>query len=161
MHARAMHRTGGHVSEQARLSGELVYEYALQVTRTAEYGVAAEMLFSGESSPPLEGGGLDLYLEGVLTGPRLTGTVKGVDYLYFRPDGRAELHIHAEITTDGGQTIALAAGGVAIPQEGSPIFQLRENVTLMTHHPEHSWVNRLQVWAAGTVDVSKGDVHVS
>jgi hypothetical protein len=106
-------------------------------------------LFSGESLPPREGGRLDLYLEGALTGPRLTGTVKGVDCLYFRPDGRAELHIHAEITTDAGQTIALTAGGVAIPQDGSPVFQLRENVTLMTHHPEHSWVNQLQVWAAG------------
>jgi hypothetical protein len=149
------------VSEHARLSGELLYEYALQVTRVAEYGISAELLFSGESLPPPEGGRLDLYLEGALTGPRLAGTVKGVDYLYFRPDGRAKLHIHAEITTDGGQTIALTAGGVAIPQDGSPVFQLRENVTLMTHHPEHAWVNQIQVWAAGTVDVSKGDVHVA
>jgi hypothetical protein len=149
----------GAVSEQAGLSGELVYEYALQVTRVAEYGISADALFSGQLPPP-EGARLDLHLDGTLTGPRFAGTVKGVDYLYFRPDGRAELHIHAEITTQAGRTIALAAGGVAIRQEASSVFQLRENVSLMTHYAEHSWVNQIQIWAQGTVDVSDGDVRV-
>jgi hypothetical protein len=49
---------------------------------------------------------------------------------------------------------------VAVRKEGSPILQLRENVSLMTNHAELSWVNALQLWASGTVDVSTGQVRV-
>jgi hypothetical protein len=83
-----------------------------------------------------------------------------VDYLHVRADGRCQLHIHAEITTADGKKIALAADGVAIPESGSPVFELQENVTLTTSHPEYSWVNTIQVWAPGTVDVSKGEIRI-
>ena len=142
------------------MPGELIYEYMPLVTKVVEYGTSADALFSGKTSPQAEGARLDLYLEGPVSGPKLKGRVEGVDYLYFRADGRAELHIHAEITTEDGKKIALAAGGVAIPQEGSTIFQLRENVTLTTHHPQYLWVNLIQVWASGTVDVSNGQVWI-
>lgn len=75
-------------------------------------------------------------------------------------DGRAEIDIHGTITTEDGKRIALEAGGVAIPEEGSPVFQLREHVSLMSNHPELSWVNRTEVWARGVVDVSTGQVHL-
>ena len=52
------------------------------------------------------------------------------------------------------------ADGVAIQEEGSAVFQLKENVTLTTNYPEYSWVNPIQVWAPGTVDMSKGEIHV-
>src|SRR6185436_21043907 len=60
---------------------------------------------------------------------------KGTDYICFRADGKALLHIHAEVTTDDGKKIALFADGVAIGQQGSPVFRLRENVTLTTSEP--------------------------
>lgn len=91
----------------------------------------------------------------------MNGTVKGIDYIEFRVDARAELHIHAEITIEDGKKIALFADGVAIPEKGSPIFHLRENVMLTCNHPELSWVNSIQIWAAGTVDVSTGQVRVT
>jgi hypothetical protein len=81
--------------------------------------------------------------EGSATGPKLDGTIKGVDYINIRADGRVELHIHGEITTNDNQKIALFADGVATPQEGSPILQLRENVTLTTSSPAYAWVNAL------------------
>jgi Protein of unknown function (DUF3237) len=152
---------GGHMSEQAGLTGELVYQYAPLVTQVVEYGASADAVFSGRTPPQPEGARFDLYLEGPVTGPRLTGTVKGVDYLNFRADGRAELHIHAEITTDDGRKIALLAGGLATPEEGSSVFQLRENVILMTNDREYRWVNQIQVWAAGTVDFAKGEVRLN
>jgi hypothetical protein len=142
------------------MPGHLVYEYTPQVTQVVEYGVAADPVFSGRKPPPPEGARFDLYLEGPVTGPRLKGMLKGVDYVSFRADGRAELHIHAEISTQDHKRIALAAGGLAIAEPGSSVFQLRENVTLTSHHPEFSWVNRIQVWASGVVDVSTGQVHV-
>ncbi len=40
------------------------------------------------------------------------------------------------------------------------MLQLRENATLTTSHPEYSWVNAIQVWAPGTVDLAKGEIQV-
>jgi hypothetical protein len=140
--------------------GELIYEYAPQVIQIVEYGASAEALLSGQERPAAEGARIDFYLEGPVIGPKLRGMLKGVDYLYFRADGRVHLHIHAEITTDDGKKIALAAEGIAISRQGSSVLDLRENVTLLTNYPEFSWVNAIQIWASGTVDVSSGHVHV-
>ena len=145
---------------EALMPGELIYEYTPQVTQVVEFGASADAVLSGQMAPPVEGARFDLHLEGPVIGPKLRGTLKGVDYLCVRADGRAEIHIHAEIRTGDGKRVALAAGGLAIGEEGSPVFQLRENVTLTSNHPELSWVNRTQVWASGTVDVSNGQVHV-
>ena len=114
----------------------------------------------GPDATTSRGSALDVYFEGPVTG-KLKGTVKGVDYLHIRADGRAQLHIHGEITTEDGEKIALAADGVAVPVEESPVFQLRENVTLTTNQPEYSWVNPIQIWAPGTVDVSKGEIRIT
>ena len=148
------------MSEQAGITGEPIYEYTVQFTQVVEYGASANAVLSGQSPPPAEGARFDVHFEGPITGSKVKGTVKGVDYLHIRADGRVQLDIHAEITTEDGGKIALAADGVGVPEEGSPIFQLRENVTLTTNHAEHSWVNPIQVWAPGTVDVSKGEIRV-
>ena len=140
--------------------GELIYDGTLQFTQVVEYGISANSLFSGQMPPPAEGARFDVHFEGPITGPKVKGTVKGVDYLHIRADGRCQLNIHAEITTEDGKKISLAADGVAIPDTGSPVFHLRENVTLTTNHPEYSWVNTIQVWTRGTVDVSKGEIRV-
>jgi hypothetical protein len=146
-------------SDQTQLQGELLYEYTPKFTQVVEYGVSADALISGQTPPPAEGARFDVYFEGPITG-KLNGTVKGVDYLHIRADGRCQLNIHVEITTEDGKKIALAADGVAIQEEGSPVFQLKENVTLTSNHPEYAWVNPIQVWAPGTVDMSKGEIHI-
>jgi hypothetical protein len=143
------------------IAGRLLYHYAPQVTQAIEYGTTADTAFSGQMELPSSGVRLDLHLEGPVTGPRLNGMVKGVDYIYLRADGRTELHIHAAITTESGQNVALAADGVAVRQGASSVFDLRENVTLMSSHPEFSWLNGVQVWATGTFDASSGQVQVS
>ncbi len=148
------------MSEYKGTPGELIYEYMIQFTQVVEYGLSANAVLSGQMPPPAEGARFDVYFEGPISGPKLKGTIKGVDYLHIRADGRSQLNIHAEITTDDGKKIALAADGVAIPDKGSPVFQLRENVTLTTNHPEYSWLNPIQVWAPGTVDVSKGEIRI-
>ena len=142
------------------MPGELIYEYKPQVTRIVEYGTPAEAVLMRTSPPPKEGNRLDLYLEGPVVAGRLQGTVTGIDYLNMRADGRAELHIHGHITLEDGRTVALEAGGVAIPEEGSSIFQLREHVKLTSNYPALAWVNATEVWARGTVDVSTGQVHL-
>ncbi|MGI8824177.1 MAG: DUF3237 family protein [Chloroflexota bacterium] len=148
------------MSEQAGMPGELIYEYTVQFTQVTEYGVALDTLLSGAAAPPAEGARFDVAFEGPATGPKLKGAVKGVDYLHVRADGRVQLHIHAEITTEDGKKIALAADGVLILEPGSPVARLRENVTLTTSAAEYSWVNPIQVWAPGTVDFAKGEVRI-
>src|SRR5260370_3957202 len=86
----------------------LIYEYRPQITQVVEYGASADAVLSGQA-PPAEGARFDFYLDGPVTGPKLQGTFRGVDYIYFRADGRAELHIHAEITTKDVQKGALEA----------------------------------------------------
>jgi hypothetical protein len=140
-------------------NGELIYEYRPQVTQTVEYGVSADAMFAGEPPPP-EGARLDLYLEGPVVGGKLNGTVRGVDYVNFRADGRAELHIHAEIVTENGKNVALKAGGIAVRQDGSSLLELREHVSLRSNHAELVWVNGLEIWARGAVDVASGQVQL-
>jgi hypothetical protein len=140
--------------------GDLLYEYTLKFTGMTEYGVSLESLMAGTVAPPPEGARFDLAFEGASNGPKLKGKVTGVDYLRMRADGRLQLHIHAEITADDGQKIALHADGVALPRRGSSIADLRENVTLSTSSKDYTWVNALQVWGIGTVDLAEQVVQL-
>ena len=144
--------------EAGPLTGELLYEYTSRVTQVVEYGASFDAIASRQSPPPAEGARVDVYFEGPVTGAKLSGSVKGVDYLKLRADGRFELDIYAEITTDDGKKIALAADGVALG--AAPVLQLRENVKLTTSHPDHAWVNQIQIWASGTVDLAKGEIRL-
>jgi hypothetical protein len=135
--------------------GDLLYEYTVKLTGMTEYGVSFQALMAGAVAPPPEGARFDVPFEGTSTGPRLKGTIVGVDHLRVRADGRFDLHIHASITTDDGEMISLHADGVALPQPGSAVAGLRENVTLFTSSKAYSWVNGLQVWATGTVDLAQ------
>ena len=140
--------------------GELLYEYTVKLTDMTEYGVSFQALMAGEAVPPPEGARFDVPFEGASNGPKLKGTVTGIDYLRIRADGRFELHLHAEMTTDDGQKISVHADGVALPQPGSQIAGLRENVTLFTSSKAYSWVNGLQVWGTGTVDLAEQVVRI-
>lgn len=140
--------------------GELLYEYTVKFTGMTEYGVNLESLVAGTVAPPPEGARIDVAFEGASIGPKLKGKVTGVDYLRIRADGRFQLHIHAEITADDGQKIALHADGVALPRKGTSISDLRENVTLSTSSKDYAWVNALQVWAIGTVDLAEQVVRL-
>lgn len=146
------------MGEQVGMPGELIYEHAVQIKQVTEYGVAFDRLPSG-AAPPAEGARFDLLVEGTVTGPKLKGTVKGVDYANVRADGRLQLHFHAEITTEDGKKIALFADGLVTPKSGSPLAQLRLNITLTTSAAEYSWVNPIQIWAPGTIDFEKGEVR--
>jgi hypothetical protein len=142
--------------------GELIYQYTIQSTGATSYGVPAlDALLSGAADIPPQGARYDLTFRGPITGQRLRGTVELSDYLHVRPDGRVELHIHAEITTEDGKKIALYAEGVARFPDGPPVGDLRENVTMTTAEPDYAWVNSLQIWARGTVDLAKGEAHVT
>lgn len=138
---------------------EKLYQYTVRFTSVTDFGVKLEDILSGKVAPPPAGARIDVAFEGEVTG-KVKGKLKGIDYLNVRADGRLELDIRGEITTPDGCRIALQATGVGTPQPGSPIAQLRECVKLTTAHPDYAWVNTLQIWAPGTVDLSTGTVDI-
>ena len=140
--------------------GELIYEYTLKFTGMTDYGVTMEAISTGQAPVPPQGARFDVAFEGVASGPKFNSSVAGVDYLNMRADGKVELHIHATMTDEAGERVAVCASGVGTPREGSPVFDLRENVTLTSASPAYAWVNALQVWGVGTVDTAQGQVKV-
>src|SRR2546428_13739129 len=102
-------------------STELVYEYVLRITGTVEYGVNLQAIIGGKAAPPAEGARFDVLLEGSVDGPKVKGSVHGVDYINIRADGRSELHIHAQFDlTDGGKVSLFADGGRNSRQARNP-----------------------------------------
>jgi len=140
--------------------GDLLYEYSVKLTGMTDYGVDFGAVLAGNVAPPLEGARFDVPFDGPVTGPKLKGRLTGQDYLRLRADGRFDLHIHGQIATDDGARIAFFADGVALPRQGSAVVDLRENVNLWTSFPQYAWVNRLQIWATGTADLSEMVVRI-
>ena len=140
--------------------GEHLYDLTVKITKIAEFGTSLMELVAGQANMPPQGARFDMAFEGTGNGTKLKFTITGVDYLHIRADGRSQLHIHGEITTDDGAKISLFGNGIAILEEGTTVAQLRESVTLITSHDAYSWVNQLQIWAQGTVDMATQEINV-
>lgn len=141
------------------MRGEKIYHYDLDVTGITDYGVSLDAILSGKEQVPPQGLRFDVAFEGRASG-RLAGTVRGVDYVRMRADGRVDLDIRAVIETGDGRRIALAADGVAIPRAAEPIADLWENIRLSTPATDYAWVNTRQVWGYGTVNFATGKIHI-
>jgi len=141
------------------MRGEKIYEYDCDFTGVTDYGVTMEAILSGKEKVPPQGARFDVAFEGRAKG-RLSGRVRGVDYLRLRADGRFDLDIRVTIETDDGHRIALSADGVALPRAGEPVVDLFENVSLTTAAVDYAWVNSRQIWAPGTVHLVAGKIHI-
>jgi hypothetical protein len=144
---------------EGQAHGEMLYEYKGRLTGLTEYGASMQEILEGKAALPPGGLRVDISFEADVEGP-LAGHIAGCDYLNIRADGRMELDIKATITTPEGNKIAVAAGGVAVPEDGSTASQLRENVKLTTADPEYAWLNPLEIWATGRADVADGSLWV-
>ena len=141
------------------MRGEKIYEYDCDFAGATDYGVTLEAILSGKERVPPQGARFDVAFEGRAKG-RLSGRVRGVDYLRMRADGRIDLDIRATIETDDGHRIALSADGIALPRAAEPVADLFENVSLTTAAADYAWVNTRQIWAPGTVNLAAGKVHI-
>ena len=139
--------------------GEKIYEYDLDVTGMADYGVTLQAILSGQARVPPQGARIDVSFAGRASG-RLSGRVTGVDYLRLRADGRVDLDIRAVVETEDGHRIALSAGGVGVPRASEPIADLRENIGLTTASEQYAWVNTPLIWGVGTVNFATGKIHI-
>jgi hypothetical protein len=141
------------------MRGERIYEIDLDITGVTDYGVTMDGILGGKEKVPLQGTRFDVAFEGRSKG-RLSGKVRGVDYLLMRADGRTDLDVRATIETDDGHRIAAHIGGIATPRPNEPIVDLIENVRLTTAAANYEWVNTRQIWAIGTVDLAARKIHI-
>jgi hypothetical protein len=137
-----------------------LFDETAQLTGITEYGVSWEQLTSGQAEIPPQGARFDITFEGKIIGERLNGSIKGIDYLTVRADGRFDMNIQATITTDDGATIAFHESGVVAPQQDAPA-ELYLNMQFNTAHDQYLWLNGLQAWGRGTVDQSTGSIQVT
>jgi hypothetical protein len=141
------------------MKSEKVFEWDLDITNVTDYGASMEALFAGHEKVPLQGAQFDVTVAGPIKG-RVSGSMRGVDYLRVRADGRRELDLRATIETDDGARIALSADGVATPREGEPIVDLAVKIHLTTAAATYAWVNTRPAWGAGYADLATGKIHI-
>ena len=140
---------------------EHLFSETVHLTGVTEYGITWEELTSGKATLPPEGARFDITFEGVFEGPKLKGTLTGIDFLHVRADGRFQLDMHLNITTHDGEKIAVYEDGILIPPEDeSRIAQLRLNLRFTASSPKYRWLNQIQAWGRGTVDWNTGQVEV-
>ena len=145
--------------EIQEMRGEKIYELDLHITRVTDYGVTMDAILSGKEKVPLQGARFDVAFEGASKG-RLAGTVRGVDFLLMRADGRTDLDIRATLETEDGHRIAANIDGVSTPRANEPIADLVENIRLTTATSKYDWVNSRQIWGLGTVNLATRKISV-
>jgi len=142
---------------------EHLFSEDIHLTGMTEYGLSWEKLTSGQAVLPPEGARFDIAFEGTLEGPKIKGTIAGVDNLTVRADGRFQLDMQAQITTDDGEKIAVHEDGLLIapdPDDESRIAQLRLNLEFTAFSAKYAWIKHVQGWGRGTVDWNTGAVSM-
>ena len=141
------------------MSYEKIFEYDLDITGVTDYGLNMEAVLTGQVSVPLQGAQFDIALVGPVKG-RVSGSLRGVDYLRVRADGRRELELRGRIETDDGNRIAFTAEGVGSPRDGEPIVDLAVRIDLLTAAGALSWVNAKPAWGTGYADLAANKIHI-
>lgn len=141
------------------MASEKIFEYDLDIISVTDYGANMEAIFAGQENVPLQGAQFDVTVAGSIKG-RVTGSLRGVDYLRVRADGRRELDLRATIETNDGNRIAFSANGVATPRDGEPIVDLAVKIHLLTAAATYAWVNARPAWGAGYANLATGKIHI-
>lgn len=138
-----------------------LYDVRLAIVATSDFGYSLQALISRSPPLPPSGARFDVAFDGTVEGPRLSGTISGVDYAHVRADGRMELHIHGRVVTSDGAPLSFSGGGVAIPDPSTGLLRMYESATLHTSDPRYLWVNGLPIWGTGTIDIARGEIRVT
>jgi hypothetical protein len=141
------------------MASEKIFEYDLDIKNVTDYGANMEAIFAGRENVPLQGAQFDVTLAGSIKG-RVTGSLRGVDYLRVRADGRRELDLRGTIETNDGHRIAFSADGVGTPRDGEPIVDLAVKIHLTTAAAAYGWVNARPAWGAGHANLATGKIHL-
>ncbi len=108
-----------------------------------------------------DGTRMNLDFEGDLDpGGRVTGHLKGVDYLTMRQDGVAHPNIHGVVTGPEGDVVALHATGLGVPASDGTLT-VRFAVTFQTASSKLAWLNGIVAFSGGKADLNKGELKMS
>lgn len=132
----------------------LLFEEDVRLTEVKEFGFSWNDFSQGLREIPKEGLQFEIHFEGDVSGERLNGRIKGVDYLTVRADGRLFLDLHASITTHDGAVIKVKESGI------NDRGQLMLNMDFHTNDSRYSWLNNKHVWGLGSVDFETGKVKI-
>lgn len=146
-------------TESTAAAFESVASAQLKFTRVVDYGTTLPDLLSGKSAPPPQGARLDVSTDGPLTG-LITGKFVSTDYINVRADGRFELNVFGQITTNDGAQISYEGHGVSILQPDGTA-RMRQSVKLVTQSSKYSWVNGVTFIGEGIVNPSTGTLQMS
>ncbi len=142
------------MNQEVIKSSTLLFQEDVYLTEVTEYGFSWQDFAQQKKTIPPEGLKFDIYFEGKITGDIVQGTIKGVDYLTVRADGRLFLNLHATITTKEGVQINVTESG--INHQG----KLRLSMDFHTNNSQYAWMNHKHVWGIGTVDFATGAVKI-
>ena len=135
------------MSEQAGMSGELIYEHAVQISQVTEYGVALTGCCRARRRRPRRGARFDY----TLRVPSLGRSSKARSRACITP--KCVLTDVFNVTSTPKlrpRTARRSRLRRWRSKSGSPIAQLRLNITLTTSAAEYSWVNPIH-WAATAI----------
>ncbi len=108
-----------------------------------------------------DGRRMDVKFEGDLDpGGRMTGHLKGVDYLTMGQDGVAHPHIHGVVTSPEGDVVAFNGTGRGVPASDGTLTG-RFALTFQTASSKLAWLNGIVAFAAGKADLNKGELTMS
>ena len=133
---------------------EHICDWIAQATEVIDFGIDAASVSSGRTPIPPQGVRLNSHSQGEITGTKINGKVVATDYLLIRADGVGIINLQGVLTTSDGDRIALHASGILTVPQGSAISQFRENFTFHTASAKYSWLNRIQGWGTGTLDMA-------
>ncbi len=132
----------------------LLFREDVMLTKVKEYGFSWQKFAEATDPIPPEGLKFDIHFEGEVSGEKIQGRIKGIDYLTVRADGRLLLDLHACISTNDGAQIYVKESGI------NAYGDLRLNMDFHTNDSRYSWINHQHVWGKGTVDFQTGKVKI-
>ena len=158
----------------------LKYERGWRPTKRAMDNHKIEHLFSYTASlrmppevigPVAEGIRVNFYVTGgVISGPRCSGKLlpAGGDWLLIRKDGIGVVDVRVTMEMDGGALVYSAYTGLLDPGPNAyeaflngtlpPRFPIRTAPRFQTAHPDYLWMNRVQAYSVGEVDLAGASV---
>ena len=126
----------------------------VRLTNVKEYGYTWDDFINQRVEIPGEGLRFDIHFEGFITGEGINGSIKGVDYLTVRADGRLFLDLYAEITTVDDARIFVKESGINVHG------QLSLTMDFHTNDERYVWMNQEHIWATGDVSFEQGSVRI-
>jgi hypothetical protein len=133
---------------------EHICDWNAKATEVVDFGIDAASVSSGRTPMPPQRVRINSSSQGEVTGRKLNGKVVSTDYLLIRADGVGIINLQAVLTTVEGDRIAIQASGILTLVQGSAISQFRHNLSFHTAAPKYSWLNRIQGWGTGTLDMA-------